>query len=116
MLRYISATITCAAAGEYECQPLSGAGPGKKKVKEVWIACKTATDTMVDDFRVYLDTERLVDIPKEMIWGIAAATIDLPRRIVIPLNVEVDVNELLKVAILSDAGTHNYHATVVYET
>lgn len=115
MRRYISATITCAAAGEYECQPLSGAGPGRKRVVEVWIAAITAADTMVDDFRVYLDTERLVDIPKQMIWAIVATTVDTPRRIIIPLNVDIDVNELLKVAVLSDAGTHNYHATVVYE-
>jgi len=115
MLRYISATITCAAAGEYHCLPLSGSGPGRKTVKEVWIAAVTAADTMVDDFRVYLDTERLADIPKQMIWGIPAATIDLPRRIIIPLGVAVEVNEVFKVAILSDAGTHNYAVVVVYE-
>jgi len=115
MRRYIPAPIA-AGAGENHCLPRSGSGPGRKTVKEVWIACATAgADTMVDDFRVYLDTERLADIPKEMIWGIPAATIDLPRRIIIPLDVVVEVNEVFKVAVLSDASLHPYSVTVVYE-
>lgn len=114
MLRYVSSSIA-AGAGENHCLPLSGSGPGKKTVKEVWIASTTTTDTMVDDFRVYLDTERLVDIPKEMIWGIAALTIDSPRKIIIKLDVVVEVNEVFKVAVLSDASLHPYAVTVVYE-
>lgn len=115
MLRYVTALIA-AGAGENTCLPLSGCGPGRKTVKEVWIACATAgADTMVDDFRVYLDTERLADIPKEMIWGIATSTIDLPRRIIIPLDVVIETNEMLKVAVLSDASLHPYSVVVVYE-
>lgn len=114
MLRYITATIA-AGAGENHCLPLSGSGPGRKTIKEVWIASTTAADTMVDDFRVYIDTERVADIPKEMIWGIPAATIDLPRRIIIPLDVVIEVNEILKVAVLSDSSLHPYVVTVVYE-
>lgn len=115
MLRFKSDTIVCAGAGEYSCLPLSGAGPGKKKIIEVWIYAATATDTIVDDFRIYIDTELVADIPKEMIWGKNQTPTETSRRIVIPLGDTIEVNEHLKVAILSDAGTHNYETTVVYE-
>lgn len=115
MLRYISASIACAAAGEYSCLPLSGAKVGSKRIKEVWIAAAGGSDSMVDDFRVYVDTERVADIPKSATWGIKSATLDLLRRISIPLDVVLEVNELLRVAILSDAGGENYLTTVVYE-
>jgi hypothetical protein len=115
MRKYISATVTTGSAGEFTTSILSGTGATRKRVFELWWAQKSAAATMVDDVLAYLDTEKLVDVPVEHLWGVPAASVDMSRSMRLPVDIIVETNSLLKVGVRSDAGTHAYMVTAVYE-
>jgi len=115
MLLYQRKSVTTGAAGDFTEEILSGTGPTRKRVHEIWWAQATAAATMVDDVLVYLDTKKIVDVAIEHLWGVPAASVDMSRSMRLKVDLVVEDNSVLKVGVRSDAGGHTYECVVVYE-
>lgn len=112
---YKTVSVTCGAAGEFTEIGLSATGDKSKLVKQVVFNRNGAANADADDALVYLDTDKIADVPFEMVGGFGTLATHSTGPLTLDIGLRVDVNDTFKVGIRSDAGAANYLITVVYE-